>query len=175
MAYAEIPTPGYTAPVPIRTACLRWLAIAALLTIAGCASAPPPPAVSPVPPPHPPPDWFRRTLADARHARLVHLKAGDKAGASRAYAALMVPACERVERQGPAKYLARCRAILHPAAAAASSAMPLSKNPPSKGPASARTSSPPQAGTPARVDDATCDPDRDDSNDTPAQITACSD
>jgi hypothetical protein len=61
----------------------------------------------------------------------------------------MVPACERVERSGPDKYRARCSALLHPARAPAAKAAP--------------------------VEDAVCDLDRDDSNDTPAQITACSD
>lgn len=134
-----------------RTAPLPWLAIAATLGLAGCVEAPQRPAgvATHAPAPRASPDWFQRQLVEARHARTVHLAAGDKAGARKAYAAIMVPACERVERSGPDKYRTRCRALLHPARA------PATKAPP--------------------VEDAVCDLDRDDSNDTPEQITACSD
>jgi hypothetical protein len=134
-----------------RTPPIRWLAITATLCLAGCVETPqrPAPIVPQSQPSRASPDWFQRHLADARHARAVHLAAGDTAGARRAYAAVMVPACERVERSGPDKYRARCRNLLHTAKA------PAIKLP--------------------SVEDTACDLDRDDSNDTPEQITACSD
>jgi hypothetical protein len=131
---------------------LLRLALAAPLALAGCVAAPPPPP----PPvvahaaPHPPPkplDWFHRQLALARHAKLTHLPVGDAAGAQRAYYAVMVPVCGRVAASGPAQYRARCRAIIQRASDAAALA----------------TANPP------------CDDDHDDSGDTEAQITACSD
>jgi hypothetical protein len=94
-----------------------------------------------------PPDWFHRQLALARQARAVHLPAGDKPGAQRAYFAVMVPACGRIASAGPDKYRARCRALVNQATTDSAAA--------NAGPA--------------------CDEDRDDSGQTPAQIAACSD
>jgi hypothetical protein len=120
-------------------------ALAATLILASCVAAPPP-----APPPaaaHAAPDWFHQQLALARKARLAHLPVGDAAGAQRAYYAVMVPACGRVASSGPAQYRARCRIIIQHASDAAAAA----------------TANPP------------CDDDHDDSGDTQAQITACSD
>jgi hypothetical protein len=94
-----------------------------------------------------PPDWFHRQLAEARRAKIGHLPPGDSVGALRAYYAVMVPVCEHVAKAGPAKYRARCRSLIERASNAVAAA---AYNPP-------------------------CDDDHDDSDDTPAQITACSD
>jgi hypothetical protein len=94
----------------------------------------------------PPLDLFRRELALARRARAEHLPSPDKAGARQAYYAIMVPACERVERLGPDKYRAGCKILNGKATSLA----------------------PPSAGYPA------CD-DRDDSQQSAAEITACVD
>jgi hypothetical protein len=131
---------------------MRILPLGLALAAASCAAPPPPapPALVAHAPPHPapkPPDWFHRQLALARHARLAHLPVGDTAGAQRAYFAVMVPVCGRVAANGPAQYRARCRSIIQRASDAAAAA----------------TANP------------ACDDDHDDSGDTQAQITACSD
>jgi hypothetical protein len=92
-------------------------------------------------------DWFHRQLAAARHARITHLPVGDTAGAQRAYYSVMIPVCGQVAKGGPDKYRARCRAIIYQATTNAAAAA---------------------AGPP-------CADDKDDSGESPAQITACSD
>ncbi len=132
---------------------LRFAAVLMLAMLAACATTPP----SPPPPrvthalPHRPPaplDWFHRQLALARHARATHLPPGDTAGAQRAYYAVMLPVCAHVAKAGPALYRARCSAIVARASDAAAAAA---------------------AGPPCPDDD------HDDSADSPAQVTACSD
>ena len=128
---------------------LQLLAVV-LLTLAGCmASSPPKPAVvSTKPRPVPtPPDWFHRELALARHARLSHTPHSDTAGAQAAYYAVMVPACARVVKSGPAKYRARCATLAEHAASP----------------------------TPQIMDEFPCNSDHDDSADTPEEKTACND
>jgi hypothetical protein len=131
---------------------LLRLALAGVLALAGCATpptAPPPPTVAHAAP-HAAPkplDWFHRQLALAQKARATHLPVGDAVGAQRAYYAVMVPVCGRVAASGPAQYRPRCRAIIQRASDAAAAA----------------TANP------------ACDDDHDDSGDTQAQITACSD
>jgi hypothetical protein len=121
-----------------------------VLAMAGCAAPPPPVARAPsaaVRPRPAPPDWFHRQLAAARKAKMSHLPPGDAAGAQAAYNAVMLPVCAQVAKAGPDKYRARCRALVARASDAAAAA---AYNPP-------------------------CDDDHDDSGDSPAQITACSD
>jgi hypothetical protein len=77
---------------------------------------------------------------------VAHQPAKDAAGAQHAYDAIMIPACERVSKSGPDRYLARCKILIARASVHALT----------------RTAAPP------------CD-DHDDSFDTPAQITACND
>ncbi len=133
--------------MPIRRPLIPLIVLAAGVGLAGCVTqAPPPPTPVAVAPP-PPPDWFHRELALARHARAAHLPASDIAGAQRAYFAVMVPVCGKVAANGPVKYKARCKAIIDRATTDAANA---------------------NAGPP-------CDDEHDDSADTPAQITACSD
>jgi hypothetical protein len=130
----------------------------AVLALAGCAApAPPAPvaATHQVAVPHhaaPPADWFHRQLALARHARAVHLPVGDRTGAQRAYFAVMVPACGRIASSGPDKYRPRCKALISQATTDSVDA--------NTAPANAAP---------------LCDQDRDDSGQTPSQITACSD
>ncbi len=93
------------------------------------------------------PDWFHHELALARHAKATHLPPGDPLGAQRAYYAIMLPACQRVARTGPEKYRARCLALSRHAAADAAAAN----------------------------DDFSCESDHDDSQDSQAAKTACSD
>ena len=129
-------------------------AYALAAAVAACAAPPARPPITasvparPRPVPKPKPlDWFHRQLAAAHRARISHLPRGDTAGAQRAYDAVMLPVCGQVVKSGPAQYRARCQALmLHASNAAAAAAY----NPP-------------------------CDDDHDDSADTPAQITACSD
>jgi hypothetical protein len=92
-------------------------------------------------------DWFHRQLAAAHRAKISHLPRGDSAGAQRAYYAVMLPVCGQVAKSGPAQYRARCQALVLRASNAAAAA---AYNPP-------------------------CDDDHDDTGDTPAEITACSD
>ena len=142
--------------MPIRRPLLPIIALVAGVGLTGCVEqAPPPsrPAVS-IPQHHAvvqraitPPDWFHRQLALARHARATHLPAIDSNGAQRAYFAVMLPVCSKVAANGPVKYQARCKAIVDRATTDAANA---------------------NAGPP-------CDDEHDDSADTPAQITACSD
>jgi hypothetical protein len=94
-----------------------------------------------------PPDWFHRELALARHARATHLPIGDKAGAQRAYYAVMLPACRKVAQSGPDKYRARCQSLASHAAADAAAAN----------------------------DDFSCMDDHVDTGDTQAEKTACND
>ncbi len=134
----------------------RFAALFLLATLAACATAPPP--RPPPPPPHvthavprkppAPLDWFHRQLAMARHARAVHLPHSDVAGAQRAYFSVMLPACAHIAHAGPEAYRARCRAIVARASDAAAAAA---------------------AGPPCPDDE------HDDSADSPAQVTACSD
>ena len=121
------------------------------LCVAACATTPQPP-----PPPRPvataprhvtPPDWFHRELALARHARKSHLPPSDTKGAQHAYYSVMLPACERVAKSGPDKYRARCRALTEHATTAATLAN----------------------------DDFDCKDEQDDSRDSQAEKTACSD
>jgi hypothetical protein len=97
-------------------------------------------------PAKPPPDYYHRQLQLARNARAEHRPKQDTAGAQHAYYAIMLPACEHIEKSGPDKYRPRCKILI--ARATAHAATPISEPP--------------------------CD-DRDDSQETPAQITACSD
>ncbi len=131
----------------IRTYCR--LAAALLATaVAACAAPPPPPVVArpPAAKPAPVADWFHRELALARHAKAEHRPPTDKIGADHAYYAIMIPACEHVAKLGPDKYRPRCKILL-----AKATAHPL----------------PP-------IRDPVCD-DHDDSQDSPADITTCSD
>ncbi len=133
-----------------RATAVAACALAALASLAGCVTtAPPRPAIVSTKP-HAvsaPPDWFHRELALARHARLTHLPHTDKAGAQAAYYAVMVPACARVVKSGPAKYRARCATLVEHA-----------------------TSPAPQI-----MDEFPCNTDHDDSRDTPEEMTACND
>jgi hypothetical protein len=61
----------------------------------------------------------------------------------------MLPACEHIEKSGPDKYRPRCKILI------------------------ARATT--HAATPVSYSEPSCDDDRDDSQETPAQITACSD
>jgi hypothetical protein len=97
--------------------------------------------------PKPAPDWFHRQLAAAHHARITHVPPGDKAGAQRAYDAIMVPACGKIAASGPAKYRAQCRTMVQRANDAAA----------------------------ALAESPTCRDDSDDAPETAAQVTACSD
>ena len=139
--------------MPIRRPLLPLILLAAGVGLAGCvaqAPLPPKPVAVAVAPPHrvtAPPDWFHRELAQARRARATHLPAADSAGAQRAYFAVMVPVCGKIAANGPAKYQARCKAIVDRATTDAANA---------------------NAGPP-------CDDAHDDSGDSPAEITACSD
>ena len=125
------------------------------LAFAGCAGPAPPPAPQAIarPPaqkvPHPKaaPDWFHRQLALAHHARVTHLPPGDKAGAQRAYDAVILPACTKIAASGPAKYRAQCRAMVQRAASTAS----------------------------ALAESPACQDDSSDAPETADQVTACSD
>jgi hypothetical protein len=118
------------------------------LAIASCARPPLPPQTSHAGTPKPvaKADWFHRELALARRARADHRPSQDLIGAQRAYYAIMVPVCQSVEKSGPERYLSRCRTII------ANARLP--KISPSSYPACAES---------------------DDSKETPAQVTACSD
>ncbi len=126
----------------------RW-AIGLAGGLSACSvSAPPPKPVTHVQAKHvAPPDWFHHELALARHAKATHLPPGDTLGAQRAYYAVMLPACRRVAKSGPDKYRARCFALSNHAAADAAAAN----------------------------DDFSCESDHDDSQDSQAEKTACSD
>ena len=140
----------------LRVAARTCLQLAAAIGLASCATSPPPPPPGATTHTHaaaPAPDWFHRQLAAARYARSHHQPATDTRGARKAYLAIMLPACERVAKSGPDKYRSRCRGILNPPVA--TTTLP------------AKTLAPPV--------DQSCDLDRDDSADAPAQVTACSD
>jgi hypothetical protein len=133
---------------------IHLAAYALALTVAACAAPPAPAPIAaslparPRPVPKPKPlDWFHRQLAAAHRAKISHLPRGDSAGAQRAYYAVMLPVCGQVAKSGPAQYRARCQALVLRASNAAAAA---AYNPP-------------------------CDDDHDDTGDTPAEITACSD
>jgi len=91
-------------------------------------------------------DWFHHEIVPARRARMTHQPTQDAIGAQHACDVIMVPTCERVSKSGPDQYRARCKILIARASA--------------------------HALTPARIPP--CD-DHDNSFDTPAQITACSD
>ena len=123
---------------------------AAILTIGitACATPPQHPVMARPPKAKPAPvaDWFHRELTLARHARAEYRPTTDKIGAAHAYYAIMIPACEHVAKAGPDEYRPRCKILL------------------------AKATAHPHA----PIRDPVCD-DHDDSQDSPADITTCSD
>jgi hypothetical protein len=117
--------------------------------LASCMAPPPVATRAPVAKSVPAPDWFHRELARARRAKADHRPSQDAAGALHAYYAILLPACDRVEKSGPDKYRPRCKILIAKAARPASPALPAASYAP-------------------------CD-DRDDSLQSAAEITACSD
>jgi len=141
---------------PIRLTSLA--ACCFVLALAACtAPAPPPPQIVRAAPAKPPPDYYHRQLQLARNARAEHRPKQDKAGAQHAYYAIMLPACEHIENAGPDKYRPRCKLLI-----ARATAKPAPPGAPAAHAATTESEPP-------------CDDDRDDSQETPAQITACSD
>jgi hypothetical protein len=132
-----------SSPLPTRLAfCFFALGVASCSAPAQQPQALRAPAAKPAPEA----DWFHRELALARLARAGHRPSQDVIGAQREYYAIMVPACESVEKSGPEIYKQRCRTII----------------------ANARSPKTSHAGYPACAE-------HDDSKETPAEITACSD
>ena len=88
------------------------------MALAACTGpAPAPPQVSRAALVKPPPDWYHRQLALARNARAEHRPKQDTAGAQYAYYAIMLPACEHIEKSGPNKYRPRCKILIAKATA----------------------------------------------------------